>query len=157
MTAKLNKTSLILCDTQTLDHGRFAYSRKRLGQASGGKLLGTSWFEILPGKRAFPFHYHLANEEALFVLEGEGTLRHGDEDHPVRPGDYFTFHAGGPGHQVINTGSSPLRYLSFSTMLEPEVAVYPDSKKVGVLARRMNYTSLHKDENAVDDYYEGEE
>jgi uncharacterized cupin superfamily protein len=153
----LNKTSLILCDTQDLDHGKFGYKRKRLGAAAGGKGIGASWFELAPGKRAFPFHYHLANEEAVYVLEGEGTLRLGDEEHPLRPGDYVTFIPGPPAHQIVNTGSGPLRYLSLSTMLEPEVAIYPDSKKVGVLARRQGFIVLHKDQNAVEDYYEGEE
>jgi uncharacterized cupin superfamily protein len=152
----INKTSLVLCDDQNVDHGKFKFRRKRLGAAAGGKAIGTSWFELPPGKRAFPFHFHLANEEAIYILEGEGTLRLGEETHPLRAGDYVTFNPGPPGHQVINTGSALLRYLSFSTMLEPEVAVYPDSKKTGVLARRMGFASVHKDGNEVD-YYEGEE
>jgi hypothetical protein len=42
-----------------------------------------------------------------------------------------------------------------STMLEPEIAVYPDSKKVGVLSRRHGVVSVHRQGDAVD-YYEGE-
>ncbi len=54
-----------------LAHGeRIAYRRKLLGQATGAEKLGCSLFEIAPGKRAFPFHYHFANEEALYILEG---------------------------------------------------------------------------------------
>src|SRR2546423_316612 len=83
--------------------------------------LGASWFEIQPGKKAFPFHFHLANEEAIFVLEGEGVLRNGDEEHTVRAGDYIALPPGPPGHQLINRSSAPLRYLAFSTMIEPEV------------------------------------
>ena len=37
-------------------------------------------------------------------------------------------------HQLFNEGSEVLRYLVFSTMEEPDVVVYPDSKKVGVFA-----------------------
>jgi uncharacterized cupin superfamily protein len=37
-------------------------------------------------------------------------------------------------HQVINTSDAPLRYLCISTMLEPEIAVYPDSGKTGYFA-----------------------
>jgi uncharacterized cupin superfamily protein len=152
----MKRTSLLQCDTVTLDRGNFAFKRKRLGAEVGSKGLGTSWFELAPGKKAFPFHFHLANEEALFVLEGEGVLRSGGEEHPLRAGDYVSFPPGPPGHQVINRGGAPLRFLAFSTMIEPEVAVYPDSKKVGFLARGQGLASVYKEETAVD-YYEGEE
>lgn len=162
---KLMNTSLLKCDTQTLEHGGFAFKRKRLGTQVGAKGLGTSWFELQPGKKAFPLHYHLANEEAIFVLEGEGVLRVApmpgavDEEtveHPLRAGDYVVFPPGPPGRQVINKSAGVLRYLAFSTMIEPEVAVYPESNKVGFIARGMGLSAVHKDENAVD-YYEGEE
>jgi uncharacterized cupin superfamily protein len=152
----MKRTSLLQCDTQTLDRGNFAFKRKRLGADAGAKGLGTSWFELAPGKKAFPFHFHLANEEALFILEGEGVLRSDKEEHPLRAGDYVSFPPGPPGHQVINRGNAPLRFLALSTMIEPEVAVYPDSKKVGFLARGQGFASVHKEETAVD-YYEGEE
>jgi uncharacterized cupin superfamily protein len=152
----MKRTSLLQCDTVTLERGNFAFKRKRLGAAVSAPGLGTSWFELAPGKKAFPFHYHLANEEAVFVLEGEGVLRSGTEEHPLRAGDYVSFPAGPPGHQVINRGSTPLRFLALSTMIEPEVAVYPDSKKVGFLARGQGLAAVHKEETAVD-YYEGEE
>ena len=31
-------------------------------------------YEILPGKSAYPYHYHLKNEETFFILRGEGIL-----------------------------------------------------------------------------------
>jgi len=71
-------------------------------------------------------------------------------------GDYLVFPAGAPGHQIINRGSEVLRYLALSTMIEPEVAVYPDSKKTGVLARSHGVMGVYQDRDAVD-YYEGEE
>lgn len=33
---------------------------------------------------------------------------------------------------MINDGAEPLQYLMLSTMIEPDVAVYPDSEKFGV-------------------------
>jgi uncharacterized cupin superfamily protein len=152
----MKRTSLLQCDTVTQDHGNFVFKRKRLGAEVGARGLGTSWFEIPPGKKAFPFHFHLANEEAIFVLEGEGTLRSGGEEQPLRPGDYVSFPPGPPGHQVLNRGAVPLRYLALSTMIEPEVAIYPDSNKVGFIARGQGLSSVYKEESAAD-YYDGEE
>ena len=157
--ARSDRTNLFAvwqCDDQILEQGGFAFRRKRLGAAAGGKGIGASWFELQPGKKAFPFHFHLANEEAIFVLEGEGVLRNGDEEHTVRAGDYIALPPGPPGHQLINRSSAPLRYLAVSTMIEPEVAVYPDSKKTGVLSRSQGLAVVHQDAAAVD-YYEGEE
>jgi uncharacterized cupin superfamily protein len=148
----VNKTSLVECEEQRVDQGGFAFRRKRLGAAAGGKGIGVSWFELQPGKKAFPFHFHLANEEAVFVIEGEGVLRLGEEEHPLRSGDYVAFSPGPPGHQIVNRSQAPLRFLAISTMKEPEVAVYPDSKKVGVLARGHGIMSVHKQADAVDYY-----
>jgi uncharacterized cupin superfamily protein len=152
----MKKTSVWQSEEVKLDHGGFAFVRKRLGASAGSQKLGVSWFELQPGKKAFPVHYHLANEEAVFVLEGEGVLRLGEEEHNLRAGDYLAFTPGPPGHQILNRSNAPLRYLALSTMIEPEVAVYPDSKKLGVLARSQNLASVHKQDAAVD-YYEGEE
>jgi uncharacterized cupin superfamily protein len=149
------KTSIWTCDEQRVEHGDFAFLRKRLGAAAGGKGIGVSWFELQPGKKAFPCHYHLANEEAVYVLEGEGVMRFGDEEHAVHAGDYVALPPGPPGRQLINRSPGPLRFLALSTMIEPEVAVYPDSKKIGVLARSQGVASVHKQDAAVD-YYEGE-
>ncbi len=112
----------------------FASRRKQLGAAANGRALGCSHLELPPGKAAWPLHWHAANEEAVFVLEGEGTLRIGEAKVPLRAGDYVAFPAGpGAAHQIINAGTAPLRYLCFSTMVSPEVAVYPESNKVGVM------------------------
>jgi uncharacterized cupin superfamily protein len=125
-------------DWMELAHGeRIAFRRKLIGQAAGAEKLGCSLFEVAPGKRAFPFHYHFANEEALYILEGSGTLRLGAEEFQIGVGHFVTFRAGpATAHQLINSGSVPLRYLCFSTMIGPEVCVYPDSGKVGIIAGR---------------------
>ena len=62
-------------------HGeKSGYRRKQLGWAAGSEQLRCSLYEVPPGRRAFPYHYHLANEEALYVLEGSGTLRTGGKE-----------------------------------------------------------------------------
>lgn len=37
--------------------------------------MGGSLYEVEPCRAASPRHYHLANEEAIYALEGVGTLR----------------------------------------------------------------------------------
>src|SRR5690349_10068876 len=91
------------------EHGNFAHQGKRLGAAAGGKMLGTTLYKIMPGKKTFPYHYHYANEEAVFVLEGSGTLRMNNEMIPIKQGDYIAFPVGSEyAHQIINTSDKPL-------------------------------------------------
>jgi uncharacterized cupin superfamily protein len=115
-------------------HGGFGHKRRRLGAEAGGKALGCGWFEIPPGKTAFPHHFHSAFEEALYVLEGAGEVRVGGERVAIRAGDYAAFPAGPErAHAVTNTGTGPLRYLALSSPATPatlDIVVYPDSKKV---------------------------
>ncbi len=37
-------------------------------------------------------------------------------------------------HQIIDSSDKPLRYLCFSTMIEPDARIYPDSNKIGLFA-----------------------
>jgi len=107
-----------------------------IGAKIGAQKLGYNITEVPPGKRAFPFHNHRVNEEMFFVLEGSGEVRIGDQTHAIRTGDIIACPPGGAesAHQIINSGSMPLRYLAVSTKLTPEIAEYPDSGKFGVLA-----------------------
>jgi uncharacterized cupin superfamily protein len=116
-----------------LKHGeRFHMRIQRLGVTAGGQKLGCSLYEIPAGKRAWPYHFHRANEEAVYVLEGEGSIRLPDGDKPIRAGDYISLPVNEEGaHQIVNTSGAPLRFLCMSTMIEPEIAVYPDSGKIG--------------------------
>lgn len=146
-------------------HGeKFGYRRKSLGSAAGGEKLGCSLYEVEPGKRAWPYHYHGANEEAIYVLKGSGTLRVGDEEVPLGKGDYATFPASAEGaHQLVNTSDETLRYLCFSTMVQPDAMVYPDSGKVGVFVgaapggpkEKRTLSGFFREGDGVD-YYEGE-
>ncbi len=115
---------------------RFGAMVAPVGAAVGLKGLGLMVTEVEPGKRAFPYHNHLANDEAFVILDGEGTYRFGGKEFPVRSGDICGAPRGGPdtAHQLINTGTVPLRYLGISTMRDPEIVEYPDSAKYGAMA-----------------------
>ncbi len=139
----------------------------RTGQVAGilgARKLGYNITEIAPGAAAFPFHNHRVNEEMFFVLEGNGELRLGDERLPLRSGDFIACPPGDEttAHQILNTGSQPLRVLAVSTVLDPEICEYPDSGKFSVSEKRRNpdgtsegfrHVGRHVDKR---DYWEGE-
>jgi len=109
--------------TETVHGTRNASKRRRFGPAVGLQKLGASLFEVPPGKRAFPRHWHSANEEFLYLLAGAGTLRLGAETIEVSAGDFVSLPAGPQHvHELTNTG--------------PDILHYPDSHKVMTLEGR---------------------
>ncbi|MFQ5622738.1 MAG: cupin domain-containing protein [Paracoccaceae bacterium] len=136
-----------------------------MGKAIGAEKLGAMYMQVEPGKRAFPYHCHHGNEEMFVILEGEGTYRYGGAEYPLRAGDVGAAPAGGPetAHQIINTGTETLRYLSLSTKYDPDIAEYPDSGKFAAMAigpggdfmnARLKY--IGRQDSAVG-YFEGED
>jgi uncharacterized cupin superfamily protein len=126
-----------------------------IGTLIGAEKLGYNITIVPPGKRAFPFHNHYANEEMFFILEGEGEIRLGTEQHPIKKGDFIAAPAGsGPehAHQIINTSEQELKYLAVSTKISPEIAEYPDSGKFGILAENFRFVGKAGDSL---DYWEG--
>ena len=115
--------------------------------------VGVSYEELAPGKQSVPFHYHLIEEEHIIALEGECTLRWGDERFRLKAGEYVCFPAGERfGHCLINETDKPFRFIMIGTHDPNEVAVYPDSNKI--LIRGLDRAIL-RDENRLD-YFDGE-
>ena len=116
-----------------LAEGETEFRRKQLGEAKDGDRLGCSLYELPLGRNSWPYHYHTANEEAMYVLAGSDKLRHDGETYDLEAGSYATFPAGeSGGHRVINNTGDVLRSLAVSTITEPDVTVYPDSETFGV-------------------------
>jgi uncharacterized cupin superfamily protein len=117
-------------------HGdKFEVRDGAIASRIGARLLGYSLLVVPPGKRAYPFHNHHVNEEMFLILEGQGVLRVGDRELPIRKGDVIASPPGGrdTAHQIINTSDTDeIRYLAVSTMIPSEVVEYPDSDKVAV-------------------------
>jgi uncharacterized cupin superfamily protein len=144
---------------------RYAFVRRQLGVPAGARALGASLMELPPHRASWPVHFHCANEEAIFVLQGTGKVIINGERVPIRAGDYVTFLTGPDGaHQVYNDAGGPLVYLAFSTMSPTDISVYPDSDKVGVFGgaapggpKNERYLSgFFRRADAVD-YWDGED
>ncbi len=161
------KPILNLADAQTRDdtHGdHFAYSMGQLAMPLGAKTIGANVTRVPPGKAAFPFHHHFANEEHFFILSGTGVLRLGAETHPVKANDYIVTPTGGPetAHQLVNTGQEDLVYLALSTKITPEIGGYPDSGKTGVMSAPWGqepppFLMMNSDKMGPASYWDGED
>jgi uncharacterized cupin superfamily protein len=140
--------------SQAIDRGRFNQRRKHLG----GERLGCGLWELPPGKRSFPMHFHHVTEEAMFVVSGHGKVRTPEGEHPIGPGDFVSFPAGGAAHQLVNDGDEPLVYLGIAASQGFDLVEYPDSKKVattvGGWPAKRRFIFREKDQA---EYFEGEE
>ena len=145
-------------------HGeRYEVRRKQLSQAAGGVAIGCSLLALAPGKRAYPLHFHLANEEGIFVLQGRGVCRIGDSEVEIGEGDYVAFPIGAENaHQL--TATTAMRYLCVSTQVEPDVVGYPKTGKVGIFAgtapggdRKKRTMQAFLPESAKVGYWDGED
>ncbi|MEA2312435.1 MAG: hypothetical protein QOE28_2403 [Solirubrobacteraceae bacterium] len=132
----------------------FRARRARLGYQMASERLGLSLWEVPVGEAAYPYHFHLTEEEIVIVLEGEPVLRAPEGPRQLGPGDVIGFQPGEPGaHQFTNPGPDLVRLLSMSTHGVPDLVVYPDSKKLGAAERHSRGGGLRlffRIEDAVD-------
>ena len=131
----------------------------RLAAGTAAQKLGASVAVVPPGKRACPYHLHNAQEEMFVVLEGSGSLRVAGEMLPIRSGDVIFIPAGADyPHQIINSSSAPLKYLSISTLEVPEICEYPDSGKYAAYASEQEPDRFDQMQRMAPnlDYWDGE-
>jgi uncharacterized cupin superfamily protein len=140
----------------------FTSRRARLGRQAGAERVGASLYELPPGQSPWPYHAHIGNEELLIVLRGRPHLRTPDGWRELAEGEVVSFPVGERGaHQVQNRTDEAVRILMISEMNAPEIALYPDSGKLGVFGRapgsRAEGLETYLSSEAGLDYWEGEE
>ena len=142
--------------TESRDLPRFQVRYRHLTQALCGTnyKIGVAIEELFPGCQSAPFHYHIFEEEHVFILEGSVTLRLGEARHAMQAGDYVCFPAGqAAGHCLINESDSICRYVLVGERNPNEICVYPDSNKI--LVRALGRDAVF-DKGAMRNYWAGE-
>jgi uncharacterized cupin superfamily protein len=111
------------------------YEKKmfRVGERLGGEKIGATLYELPPGMKSFPYHWHRGHEELLVVLAGRPTLRTPEGERQLERGDVVSFPTTPEGaHKLWNDTDEPVRYLMLSTRTDFDVVHYPDSDKIGI-------------------------
>jgi uncharacterized cupin superfamily protein len=102
-------------------------SRKRLGDAAGLTQFGVNLTTLRPGSASAQRHWHMAEDEFVYVLAGEVVLCEDGGEVVLRPGDAAGFKAGvANGHCLMNRSGSDAVYLEVGTRAVRERVEYPD-------------------------------
>jgi uncharacterized cupin superfamily protein len=147
---KLNVRSCEL--DESLDRAGFRHRATSIAERIGAERLGAAVYEAQAGHPIWPYHYHHAVEEWMYVIAGEPVLRDAGGERALTGGDLICFP---PGYAGAHTASGPGRFVVLSTDAPgPYIAVYPDSDKVAVAVDERNVLVLLRGSSV--DYWHGE-
>jgi uncharacterized cupin superfamily protein len=108
---------------------RFAGRKeRRLAKPLGLSQFGVNHMTLAPGAWSSLRHWHAAEDEFVYVLEGVLTLVDNAGPHELGPGDFAAFPAGeANGHQIQNRSSAPGSFLVVGSRRPGEETIhYPD-------------------------------
>ena len=101
--------------------------KRALGDALGLTRFGVNLTTLYPGKESSMRHYHAREDEFIFVLEGEVVLRTDEGEQVLTAGMCAGFPAGTTnGHQLVNRGAHPARYLEIGNRDPSDSSGYSD-------------------------------
>ncbi len=118
----------------------------------GAEKLGFRLSRVEPGQAFSPMHWHLAEEEMFYVLDGGVTLFAPRGQWELVRGDFVSFPTRASGaHKIVNRTETTCTLLMVANTDERDVCFYPDSKKLLI-----EKTEQMVRDNPVLDYYDGE-
>ena len=105
-----------------------ARRRRKLGDAAGLTQFGVNRLELDPGVWTSQRHWHSAEDEFVWVVEGEVVLIDDGGETVLKAGDCAGFPAGdGNGHHIVNRSDRTAVLLEVGTRRPAEDRVeYPD-------------------------------
>jgi len=115
-------------EKQTIEQGENKFDVKHVLK---GKM-HIDFVEVEPENFAYGYHWHEMNEEAFYIISGEGIVRTNKGDIKVKTGDVINFPSGEDGAHVISNVSKTekLIYLDFGRDESCEIVHFPDINKI---------------------------
>jgi len=121
-------------------------SRQRVGNAAGLKNFGVNLTTLVPGSQSALRHWHTAQDEFVYVVQGELILVTDEGEQLLEPGDMAGFAAGiENGHHLVNRTQQPAVYLEIGDRTYPDQADYPDDDLTCVPIDNGHRQFVHKD------------
>lgn len=102
-------------------------SRQRVGNSAGLTNFGVNLTTLAPGSQSALRHWHSAQDEFIYVIEGELLLVTDNSKQLLQAGEMAGFAAGvANGHHLVNQSDRPAIYLEIGDRTTPDQANYPD-------------------------------
>jgi uncharacterized cupin superfamily protein len=117
--------------------------RQRLGNAGGLTDFGFNLMRLPPGQWSSQRHWHSAEDELVYVLDGELTLIEDGGESLLRAGDCAAFAKNsGNGHHLINRSDRIAVYLEVGSRQPDDIATCSD---VDMMSSNKGGGFTHKD------------
>lgn len=100
--------------------------KRSLGEHFGLSGFGVNLTRLEPGAQSALLHAHSVQDEFLYVLEGQLTVRVGSQELVLGAGACLGFRAGGPPHQLVNRSSARTAYLEIGDRRPGDTVSYPE-------------------------------
>jgi uncharacterized cupin superfamily protein len=98
-----------------------------LGDAAGLTQFGVRLVTLPPGVWSSQRHWHMHEDEFVYMLEGEAVLVTDGREDVMRPGDCAGFKAGDRnGHCLQNRSDAPVRFLVAGSRNDADWGEYAD-------------------------------
>jgi uncharacterized cupin superfamily protein len=123
--AKTRTTSIYPPEFEGVVRGR---EKTALGSVVGLTQFGVNLTRLKPGAASGLRHWHEAEDEFVYVLEGEITLIEDDGETVLKPGDAVGYKAGvANAHHLVNKSARDALYLEIGTRAVKERVHYADA------------------------------
>lgn len=115
--------------------------RRCVGDAAGLTQFGVNLTRLPPGTWSSQRHWHTAEDEFIFIVDGEVVLITDDGEETLRGGDCAGFKAGlGNGHHLQNRSNRDALVLEIGSRRASEDEVFYSDIDLKVLKGRAGYT-----------------
>lgn len=139
------------------EHKKYEYTKYEVTPRDTFHQCYVAIYEIPPMKANYPYHYHMANTEAFYIISGYGVLETIDGNIEIKEGDIIICPPTENGaHRIMNTSENEiLKYIDFDTTNSPDIVHYPHTNKTGIIVH--NQSSRFFQDSSHVDYYDGED
>lgn len=126
---------------------------RTLSELTGMERIGVHLIRLEQHRDSTTFHYHDAQEEFIYVVQGRGIAEVGNEVFTVGAGDFFGFPAPSAPHLLRNPHAEPLVYLVGGERGALDVVHYPRLQrsmlKYPNQKRWMRWSDIHEVESGA--------
>lgn len=106
---------------------------KCLGAYGGGSQVGVGLDVLKPGVFSNRFHFHLHEEEHVYIIKGSATLMLGNTKYIMNERDYCCFPAGQrAGHHLFNHTKVDCIFMTIGDNRPEDIACFPDAGKARI-------------------------